>query len=110
LESACGFRRGDLTVWRGFGVDLAIVRRIALLRAAIHPPVGRSSSVDLMVVGIRLRFATWWSDCLARVSVDLAIARRIALLRAAIHPPVWVSPAYLFDGGWNPLAASDMAV
>nr|WP_139134672.1 MULTISPECIES: hypothetical protein [Pseudomonas] len=87
-----GFRHGDLTdSLDGIGA-CEIARRIALLRAAIHPPYAR----DVRRIFEWLAAGGWNPHRGFRLG-DLtgslggigacAIARRIALLRAAIHPP-----------------------
>jgi uncharacterized small protein (DUF1192 family) len=87
-----GFRHDDLSDSLGSVGAREIARRIAFLRAAIHPPFVRDMR----------RIFEWWatggwnprrgfrhddlSDSLGCIGA-CAIARRIALLRAAIHPP-----------------------
>ncbi|CAE6930749.1 conserved protein of unknown function [Pseudomonas marincola] len=59
-----GFRHDGLTdSLDGIGA-CEMARRIALLRAAIHPPVFHSCLIECLPaeVGIRLRLPTWRSD------------------------------------------------
>ncbi len=138
LESACGFRHGGLKpdaglvlilrwldglrrfaalsilrlsaevgirlrlpTWRShafrrIGVDLAMSRRIAALRFDIHPPF----------IWRRLESACGFrhGDLMPSAGLVLILRWLDGLRRcAAIHPPV-------ICGGWNPPAASDMAV